>query len=354
MGKNKKNNKKAILKHNTRIDINDLVSAVNKSDKKYGIKLKHPDIWSDPRTYREILEAKAELNLSAIICSINGVSINNYFQKDDSYESGFNYRPIGVKQPLFTSESILEWDDHKTKYKTNSLIFRCRYSTLVLSKLIGKISRVTSLECEKKYKYKHSKDERRILLTKNVASDALLFTKLLMNTESSYQNIILKIHEHISYTKKGVDHVKLRKMLNKHVLEIRSCMQKNIVTGRFFTDDLAISHILNISYMLATNKTNIEELPKFKYIENATVEHDLIKLIEELGCVILDNGSGGKFSPMFRAFIESRPSISTEYHKESNENFMLRIGLLAIGYAGFVINDKVVDKFILKMMRKGK
>ena len=75
------NEKKAILQPKNKIFMDELLDAVNKSDKQYGIKLKHPDIWCDPRNYREVIERKTETNLAAIICSINGLEVKDYFER---------------------------------------------------------------------------------------------------------------------------------------------------------------------------------------------------------------------------------------------------------------------------------
>ena len=49
---------------------------------------------------------------------------------------------------------------------------------------------------------------------------------------------------------------------------------------------------------------------------------------------------------MFKAFIESRPKIITEYHKEVNENACVKIGVLALEFTKFVMNDRFFDKFV--------
>lgn len=355
MGKKKiKNNtKKSILKPNSRIFIDELVDAVNKCDKQYGIRLKHPDIWADPRNYREILEAKSEVNIAAMICAINGVAVKDYFVTDEKTGLSTIVKPLGIDEPLFTNASILEWEDKKTKYKTDSLIFRCRYTSLVLSSILGKMDKVTKFEADRKYGYKHSRDERRIVMTKKITNEALLFTRIMMNPKVSYKNIILKMHEHVSYTKKKLNQPKLRELINGHVINCRSMIQPNPIGRRFGDDDMIIYFILKIAYMLATNNENLDPIPKFKYIENATVEHDLVKLIEELGSIIIENSKPRTFSPMFRAFLESRPSIKTQYYKEAKDDYVLRIGILALGYTKFVMNDKYIDKFIDKMLKKG-
>ena len=162
------------------------------------------------------------------------------------------------------------------------------------------------------------------------------------------------MHEHVSYTKKKLNQPKLREYTNGHIINCRSMIAPNPIGRRFGDDDMIIYFILKIAYLLATNNENLKPIPNFKYIENATVEHDLVKLIEELGSLIIENSKPKSFSPMFRAFLESRPSIKTQYYKEAKDDYVLRIGILALGYAKFVMNDKHIDKFIDKMLKKGK
>lgn len=356
MGKKKnKNYTKTFIKiADKSICVNDLVKAVNDYDKKYGIKLKHPEIWSDPTNYLQIISAKADMNLAALICCLNGVTVNEYFETDTETGYGTICKPVGIDYSCFTSSSILKWSNQKSNYRTDSLIFRCRYLTLILTQLMGQIELVSHKEVANRYKYKHSKTERQIMVTKDVMNYIIKFILIMISPEQSYQNIILKMHEYVSYTKKNVKHNELRNVLNKHVLTIRKCMKEDLLTERFMSDDLAIYNILKVSYMLATNKTNLDVIPNFKYIEGATVKHNLIKLIEELGDQIIHNTKDRKYSPMFRAFIEARPSVWSQFYKESKDNYAIQVGLLALSYTKFVLNDKTLDKFIDDMMKKGK
>ena len=79
-----------------------------------------------------------------------------------------------------------------------------------------------------------------------------------------------------------------------------------------------------------------------------------MKVIEHLGSIIIENRNGANFPPMFKAFIDSRPSVITEFYEETKYNYVLKIGILALSYAKFVLNDKNCDKFIDKMLCKGK
>ena len=56
---------------------------------------------------------------------------------------------------------------------------------------------------------------------------------------------------------------------------------------------------------------------------------------------------------MFKAYLEARPSVTSQYDKECDENCAVKIGLLALGYTEFVSDNKEISKFIQEMRRKG-
>lgn len=357
MGKKKKksNYGKTYIKIGERnICVDELVKAVNNCDKEYGLRLKHPDIWAEPDQYRKVVEAKFDMSIAAMICCLNGIDVKDYFEIDTENGYGTISKPVGLKYKCFTDSSILNWDNPKEKYNTDSLVFRCRFVTLVFAHILGRIDTICDKELTNKYKYKHSRSEKGILVIKDILNHFRRFLLLMVNQESKYQNMILKIHEYVSFTKKNVKHKELKNLLNGHILNVRKGMRDEMFTDRFMSDDLAIYNILKVAYMLATNKTNVDVIPHFKHIEGATVEHNLIKLIEELGAQIITNTKDKKYTPMFKAFIEARPSIWSQFYKESEDNYAIQIGLLSLAYAKFVFNDENIDVFIDEMMKKGK
>lgn len=333
------------------IYVEDLVQSVNEFDKSFGLKLKHPDIWREPENFTEILFAKTDMNIGSLICILNGIDIEDYFETDTEIGYGTICKPISTDSEEFTALSVLNWDGDKTVYNTDSLIFRCRFISLVLSQLLGRTDKIVKREVKDNYK-KHSTSEREIMMTKKFINDVIRFVKIMIVSDAPYKNIILKMHEYISYGRKKYDHQELKKLLNGHILNTRSGIKKELLFKRFMDDDLLIYNILKISFMLTTNHTNVDVVPKFKYIEGATVKHDLIKLIEELGVKIIKTGDK-KYAPMFRAFVEARPAVYTEYREEAKENYSIHIGLLAIAYTEFVFNDDDMSKFISEVMKKG-
>lgn len=349
MGKTKK--PQYLETHGKKVNISELTKMVNKTDKDFKLDLKHPDIWGEPEQYRQIFEAKSELFIAAMVCTINGIDVSDYFETDYDSNYGTICKPVGIMHPVFTDASCLQWTSRK-KYHHDSLLFRCRFLTLVLTKMMYQVSKITDREVTIRYKLCHSRDEKRIILTKDIIDDLLLLTKIMIHPNKKYQNIILKVQEHMSYSKKKTKHRELQSMLNRLILNLRSGIKPDMFTKkRLLSDDMIISDLLKISYVLATNNVNIKQLPKFKHIEGATVKHDLLLLITELGDVIMTDYSG--LNPMFKCYIKSRPSLWSQFAKEATEDRRVQFGLLALGFSDFVINDKYITKFIHEMMQKG-
>lgn len=339
-----------------KVSIEELTDEINKMDKAYGIKLKHPEIWREPDQYKQIVEANAEMAIAALMCTVNGIKIEDYFETDQSpCHFGTICRPIGVEHQDFTDESKLNWNDDKTCYDMKSIMFRCRFMTFTFMRFIGRLDKITEREARVRYKMKHSISEKQIMLMKSITEDCIRFAKLMVNPGNKYQNSILKMNEHISYSKKKCNHRELQTLLNGHIQNTRAAMKKDPFTKeRFADDDMAIYQTLKIAYMLATGKTNVGCIPKFKYIENATVKHDLLKLIEALGEAIITNTTDMlSLSPMFNAFILARPKVWVEYGKECRDNLAVRMGCLALAYSKFVYDDRIMDRFIDKMMKRG-
>ena len=347
-------NRTEIRNGNKIMDIDELTREVNRYDKEFGIKLKKYDMYNDPESYKVVLEARCDMILAKFICIVNGIKLSDWFETDNETGYGTISNPVNPEDPLFTDYSMLLWDKKK-KFSTDSLMFRCRFITSVLMKMLDRMDKISGNMCDNRFHYKHSKTEYQIVQMKNIMDNVYLFVQLMIHQNNSYKNIILKMNEYVSYTKNKVDHNKLRNQLNGYVIETRDAMKKSPFNEeRFLSDNLCIYNMLKISYMLATNRTDVNVLPKFKHIENATVKHDLSKLIEALGDEIIYSTKCKKYNPMFKAFIEARPSIWSQFYKESKEDDALRIGILALGFSDFVMDDDTMSKFIKEMLKKGK
>lgn len=334
-----------------KIDEKELLEEVNKFDKEFGIRLKHPDIWANPDRYREVYESNCEVEIASLICVLNGVNLHDYYNDEFMESMGPKMFNVNVNDKEFTDLSFLNWGDTMSTYYTDSLEFKLRFLTYILSRFLGRMSNTTERKVGTGYICNHSMEEQRILFSNEIMKDIHIFINCII--EGDYQNIILKMHSNLSYTKKNLKHKKLCKRLNSMILDTRKNMKHPLFGKAFFDDDIIINNLLQISYILVTNDYEGNHgVPNFKKIEGATKQHDLILLIEKLGkCIIL---SKYNYSIMFKAFIEARPKVLTEYYEEVNENSCIKIGVLALEFTKFVMNDKNVNKFINNMLKKGK
>lgn len=330
---------------------NQMCEAVNKFDKDHGIKLKHPSIWDEPDRFRMIYQARSEMNIAGILCILNGIDVSDYTEEDETY--GMIQKPIGIMHASFVEDSCLKWNESKT-YETGSLIFRCRFLTLLLFQFIGNIDRAVDGEWvshRKKYYY-HSESEQKIMINKKVIDYSIRLTNLML-TNSTYCNTILKINELVNYTRK-----KNQKNFNKeflgNVLALKKGLKKDPITGVFMDEDIAIFTMIKIAYMAATNKSkDINKLPSFAELENSGFHYNLSAVFRELGKRIIKASRSKKnLSLMFRAYLEARPAIWTQLKTKGDPE--LEIGIAAIDFMAFMLNDPNVTRCVNEMKRKGK
>ena len=70
--------------------ISDLNEAVNKLDKKFGLRLKHPDETYFPENYRRLFINNSDINIIALILTVNGISLDEFFTVTNNTKSGKN------------------------------------------------------------------------------------------------------------------------------------------------------------------------------------------------------------------------------------------------------------------------
>ena len=151
-----------------------------------------------------------------------------------------------------------------------------------------------------------------------------------------------------------MNHKEYAKVLVDHIRYSRKYTIKETFTNKaFYGEDESIEAIINTAFVAVTEKTidRYGYIPKHKYFKGATLEYNLIKLIEALGEAIL--ASRKEFAPMYRAYKNSRPSIWSHFTEEAINNPAIREGIIALSYLKFVFDDREMDNVIEKMLRTG-
>lgn len=336
-----------------RMRVDELIKAVNEFDKSFGLKLKHPGIWSKPEKFLPVFEGNAEVGIAKLVATLNDINLEEYYSDAFMNSLGIDMFPMHPDSEEFCDESDLDWRGRT--YKTSSLMFRRKFLTCVLTNYMGRLEKIGVRKAGDRYKKAHSMNEKTILMIKELMEHISRFTKCLVYNKP-YKNIILLVNEDLSFGRKNVEQAKLKKRLNSMVIDTRSNLKGSILKERFMDDDIAINNILQIAYMLVTLDYNGSNgVPKFKHIEGATIEYDLVMLFEKLGKEIIKKSyRKGKYqlSPLFKAFIDARPKIRSQYHAEDKDFETIHIAILALEYTKFFMCDKYVDKFIDRMLEK--
>ena len=339
--------KKDVLKmrNGKEIDIAMMTRAVNEFDKDFGIKLKSPH---NAEKHRKVAIERAKINLSAMMTIVNGVDIRRYF--DITTLARIPTKVVSTESPEFCEDSLLFMDTKYRTFDTDTIVFRCRFVSFVLESLMNNFKKIIKNQVVDE---KHSQDEKAVVCVYNNMKYATRFSSVIIGCKE-YRNILLKMHEIISYKYSNKNQDYLKNYLVNEIMLCIDSMKSTVFTERFYSDDMCVYSLLRIAYMLATNDTKCKGLPNFKHIEGATFDHDMIKLIEKLGREIHKTNGAGKYPAMFLAFLKSRPKIYNQFTKESKENYFISVGIVALGYAAFVMNDKNIDNAVEKILSKGK
>lgn len=341
-----------------KITTNDIRKQVNTFDKLFGIHLKNPSAWAYPDKYKKRSYAQAEIELKALICVINGINPRDYLnlhskasrKKISKYASG-ETRVFDKYQ--FTDYSNINWASGDTS-EDFTMTFRKKFVTLVLQEFVGEIKSICKKYVRYKYPGKAMSSEKEIIAVKELMDTLVKFTFIMTHPGAEYKNVIMSTMLWLSFKRKGMNHKEYAKVLVDHIRYSRKYTIKETFTNKaFYGEDESIEAIINTAFVAVTEKTidRYGYIPKHKYFKGATLEYNLIKLIEALGEAIL--ASRKEFAPMYRAYKNSRPSIWSHFTEEAINNPAIREGIIALSYLKFVFDDREMDNFIEKMLRTG-
>lgn len=387
MSKNKKKrrvNEKIIYPHISMqgkgITVYDVRKNVEYMDKKFGLKLKDPNVWLDPESVVNIIESKANTNVIALMCGINGIDVKTFLQID-----GISAKDIYTKNRkveadrLFSGKAVIKWNSTDV-YGIRTLEFKARFVTLMLSKFAGRVGIIADNMLKEK-NVKHSYAENKIMLMKEIMQNITRFVYCVL-TQDSYKNILLLMERYLGYSRNKYKFMSKTDLYNDIIYlrhdaqislfgpnfkdvnvedyvddpEIVESIKYDIAhyNGRGCPDDIIIEKVIRHAFVLATGSDNLKHVPKYRELEGATLDHDLIKVIEKLGIEILKNRKKGKYYPSFRAFLDARPQVYSGYHRQARENIAIAVGIMAIEHVDFLYNDNQMRKICKKMITPGK
>ena len=325
----------------------DVRKEVNKFDESFNLDLKNPNVWAMPVLYNEMYNQSADKFLLALICCVNGLNPTDWLKLNNTKLYGHNDK-MDYATPGEASK--LRWSDKKTTYDMNSFIFKCRFMSIMLTDLNGKLDKITKRHVGKKKKY-----EERILFITDAMNDIFKFTKASIYDKPSNNDLLRFMYvnslAHMK-EKEAKGFYSTFKILTGNIDEF---IKADFMHGRAHAgdDDTIIYELMKLTYMLCTFNTNFDILPPFDAIEGGSIQYDMRRLVQALGIQIIRQ-SDCMYSPLFRAFSEARPKILSWYADELNKDGALRVGVFALKFVGWFIGNPKLQKFIEYMLKPGR
>ena len=313
LGKNKNSN--------NYIFIDDIVREVDTFDKSFGLRLKHPEIFYDNESYADEMNKYANSVLCTLFARLNNIDPDVMCVDDPGDESYGDIADEETISYLISKYSKLKWNIDGSTYDVSSLIFKMRFMSCIILSLLNNVKKISKRVIKKgKGYYQHSMDEQMYLLIPEIISRIVNCTRLMI---SGAQDMIPLLEN----------------------------IKPDLFSGVVFADDdIAIHSILGCGFVWATNNHKYHKvLPNFKYVQGATLKHDLSKLVESLGSAIINE----KITDVYDAFITSDPKVRTEFANECARNRELTMGVYALEFVKFILNDSNISKIVNNMTDKG-
>ena len=336
-------------KSNNGIYIKDICYEVNKFDKSFGVRLKHPEIFYTDKAYTKEMLKYANSILSTLFARINNIDPKSICITDPDDEEYGSMQDSDNISYLLSKYSILGWDDD-IPYNISDIRFKMRFMSCIILLMIDNIGKICKNVIHKgKGYYKHSIDEQVFMLIPEVIKLVSSCVNLMIYNKP-YKNTLIQIILYLSYSKKKIKNHKLQDFINYELQPMYDSVKPRISIVNYSEDDVVIHSLLCTAYVFATNLTNhYKVIPEYTNIEGATFKHDLSKLISVLGEAILDK----KLSDVFDAFLSSSPIVKTGFTPECIKDRNLVMGLYSLEFVKFIFNDKTITRLIEEMKKKG-
>ena len=308
---------------------------VNEFDKNFSINIREPNELTEPAQVVDYLLYMSRDYIVHAIYYINQIKINEKLSMKEQL--------LFINSNDFYSSTIINFKD---TYFHNTYVFRLRFLHFFLCRFLFKIEKIM-FSRRKILKSGLSKYEECYFELERIINDLILFVDI-MKSKKSYKNIILQMNQHCSFaTIKKSNPIEI----SKYIQDITDELERGIPTNKSsikMSEDIAIDSIFKLAFLITSGTTNLDKLPKFKYIKDASTSFDLGLLIESLGDAIRRENQNHRVTILFKSYIQAKPAIYTKRNFDNNDDLIM--GIYALSYVKFFCNNKFIDKFIDKMI----
>lgn len=322
----------------------ELCNNINKLDKKYGCKLKHPkDTVDDEYEFNEMVNRYKEI-LARLLFALNGVNSSNNIVSNPIF--GTQLKKIKIND-FFKDSS--EWFNN-IDYFTNNSIYKVRFLSYLLTWAIKNLKKISEVMYYINHDGEFIEYEAKLSYVEKATRKICYMINKVLSGESYSEELLffIKVEEYLSSPVKNIN--KARKKGDK--IEFGLDQITDEIRGYVDAEqDETMDSILELAYLVSTGdmkcKGKIKFNPGYKFKNKSETK----AMIEELGSAIIKNRKHDKIPKMFKFFIKSEPKIFSKW-KDVNDNKPLLTGIVALEYLAFISDDKAVRKRISKLLSR--
>ena len=343
-------------KDNFRLAVDDIGREVNRMDKAFGVKLRHPDKSKTPKGVYKSTCKDVNAHLSRTMILLNGLNPDDYSKKNKNKNSLF-YPYMVDKDEIVRTDKLRFYrdmvDDHV--YDLDTDIFKCRFLMHIVmnykKSMKDIVKNVTDCRRELTGDKNPEKYVDRYFQLKTLVEDVDKFVCLFLKKDK-YGNTLQRMQQYCMFSDPSkYDGHKVNKKIKEATSSLKSSLYETKGSPRVVPDDLCIDTLAKTAFMCATGKSNLRNLINFEVIEDWTIDNPRMKdFVRYIGmCIRKANDDNVNNAPfMFRAFVTANPTIfvSKFANCRLDRDTDLLLGIQAFSYVAFLCNDEHVTKFV--------
>lgn len=307
---------------------------------------------SDAMRFYRAYAARCENYIICLLAHLNGISTTEYYTKVGQRKKGLMFKENGL-QGKFSNLSYLNWDTVRT-YVPYDLEFKLRFVTILLSDMKNQIEEMTKNQMLYKSKKKRTVTRSFELMDQLIDTVNCFIKDYLLSDD--YGDSLMRMNNYITY---GCSYMKNQKGFNEEVEEVKEWFSDNLVSnglvdkllGRVENQDAAIYNLILLSYKVITQSERVDVFPSFKKFRDKSKDDDLRDDIIMLGKEIRKKKKYAKRSIMYKAWNDANPLIYSNYEDVNNKT-NLAVGIRALMFTSFLLNDKGIHSFVIDMISK--
>ena len=295
---------------------------------------------------RKSISENISKSLIELMCVLNGVNYNMYMGTTNMFSDG-----VCLDDPTFIELSSIDWMNKKS-IDHNNIIFKIKFLTILFTKLLGRDG-IIGKSFSKNYDIDSSDGKQKMMTDTSVDMFTTCYQTVTDTLNNQPWNLnIMKLNKLAFSTARHRKYDEVFDYINYIINELHSNTKYDILTGRFFDNGMVTYEILLISYILITGDLSFDRFINARKYNGLDIDEDISWLLYKYGKNLRKyiRHNKKKANPLFKAYMEANPLVCTNSIYGSNSDIALVY--TALGFVGFMLNDKTINTYLSHIMNK--